>query len=96
MMHSTYTVGPAPDFVVDLYTGGEQRCHQPWNINGAPWETPEEAKAWALARIQQGIDHENWPPLDPALAPAPIDPPAPVDPPADSPVDSPADPPAAS
>lgn len=92
MNYSTYVIGSAPDFVVDLYTGGEQRCHQPYNIDGSPWQSEEQAKTWALERVQQGIDYEGWPPLDPDLAPAPVDPP--IDPPVDSPVDPPADPPA--
>lgn len=65
MSHSTYNIGPAPDFVVDLYSGGEHRCHQPYNVNGKPWENLEQAIAWALERIQHGIDHENWSPLAP-------------------------------
>lgn len=78
---TTFIIGSAPSFVVDIFTGGEQRCHQPYNVDGTPWASVAQARAWALERVQQGITHENWPPLDPDLAPPPE--PAPVDPPAD-------------
>lgn len=83
MTYSTFVVfSDGSHWTVDLYTGAEHRCHQPYSTDGSPWKDEAHAKAWVLERIQQGIDHENWPPLDPALAPpAPVDPP--VDPPAD-------------
>lgn len=65
---TTFTIDPSPSFVVNMFISGEHRCHQPWNINGTPWQSEEQAKEWALQRVQQGIDHEGWPPLDPALA----------------------------
>lgn len=66
---TTFTVETSSPFTASIFVNGELRCLQPWNVDASPWQSEEQARAWALERAQQGADLDGWPPVDPSLVP---------------------------
>ena len=65
---TTFTIEETSPFTVQIFSDGMLRCFFQRNENGQPWESYEQAKAWALQRAEQGVA-DGWPPIDPALLP---------------------------
>ena len=52
---TTFTIDHSPSFVVNMFINGEHRCHQPWNINGTPWQSEEQAKERSAGYRPRGL-----------------------------------------
>lgn len=65
---TTFTIEEVAPFTVQIFSDGTLRCFFTKSETGQPWESYEQAKAWALQRAQQGVA-DGWSPIDPSLLP---------------------------